>query len=290
MGLAAQLRHVYRQRFAQQATTPAPGELRRSAIVFAPHPDDETLACGGTIAMKRRSGAAVTVVFLTDGRSSHAHLMPADELAQLRRQEALAACHRLGVDSEDVLFLDFPDGDLKAYESEAAERVRAILSERQPSEVYVPYRDEPPQDHVAACHAVMRALQNHLMPVTVYDYPVWYWNHWPWTHLRRHGWRATANAANHTMSAWFGLRMLYLFPYVVDVSDTLADKREALAAHRTQMKRVRPETEWPILADVADGEFLACFMQPFELFRRHETGPGHPVTPIDPLSARGKCE
>ena len=40
---------------------------RAPAIVFAPHPDDETLGCGGTILKKRSLGAPVEVVFLTDG-------------------------------------------------------------------------------------------------------------------------------------------------------------------------------------------------------------------------------
>src|SRR5207248_577693 len=45
-------------------------ELGRSAIVFAPHQDDEVLGCGGTIVRKLRAGADVTVVFLTDGSAA----------------------------------------------------------------------------------------------------------------------------------------------------------------------------------------------------------------------------
>src|SRR5687768_6580034 len=40
-------------------------ELGRSAMVFAPHPDDETLGCGGTILQKRRAGASMRIVFMT---------------------------------------------------------------------------------------------------------------------------------------------------------------------------------------------------------------------------------
>lgn len=279
------LRQAYLGAFLRRiANRPHSSDWRRSAIVFAPHPDDETLACGGTIAKKRRAGAAVTVVFMTDGRFSHAHLMPADDLALLRRQEARAACHRLGVASADVLFLDFPDNDLEAHEAQAAERVRTILWDRWPQEVYVPYHGEPPRDHMATYRAVAQALQAHPAPVTVYAYPVWFWDHWPWTRLVRPGRRATATAVGHTLAAWFGLRMLRLFPHVVDVSDAMADKRAALAAHRTQMERMQPETAWPILADVSNGDFLGCFMQPFELFRRYEAGPGHFIAPVDKLT------
>ena len=43
----------------------------RAAMVFAPHPDDETLGCGGTVVKLRRAGVDVHIVFMTDGRHSH---------------------------------------------------------------------------------------------------------------------------------------------------------------------------------------------------------------------------
>lgn len=230
--------------------------------------------------MKRRAGAAVTVVFMTDGRSSHAHLMPAEDLARLRRQEALAACNCLGVTQENVIFLEFPDGSLQAHEADAAKRVQAVLRDRRPRDVYVPYKNEPPHDHVATYRAVTAALQTHCEPVTVFAYPVWYWDHWPWTRLPRPGRRATASAMVRSIAAGFGLRMSRLFPHVVDIRDAMPDKRAALAAHRTQMQRVQPGTNWPILADVSDGEFLDCFLRPFELFQRYEAGSNLSEAPV----------
>src|SRR5262245_5575363 len=73
-------------------------DLSQRAIVFAPHEDDEVLGCGGTILRKRRLGADVAVVFMTDGSGSHPGLMPADEMKELRAAEARAACSLLGVD------------------------------------------------------------------------------------------------------------------------------------------------------------------------------------------------
>lgn len=45
--------------------------LKERVVVFAPHPDDETLACGGTIAKSVHQGDDVYIVIMTDGRNSH---------------------------------------------------------------------------------------------------------------------------------------------------------------------------------------------------------------------------
>jgi len=46
-------------------------DLGCTATVFSPHPDDETLGCGGTIIKKKRAGAEVKIFYMTDGRKSH---------------------------------------------------------------------------------------------------------------------------------------------------------------------------------------------------------------------------
>ncbi len=88
-------------------------DLSSSAVVFAPHPDDETLGCGGMILQKNQVGARVRIVFMTDGSQSHARFLAPAELARLRQEEARAAGKALGVDEDDLFFLGFPDGELK---------------------------------------------------------------------------------------------------------------------------------------------------------------------------------
>jgi hypothetical protein len=51
--------------------------------------------------------------------------------------------------------------------------------------------------------------------------------------------------------------------YVEDVLDV---KRAALAAYRSQMTRLKPDAAWATLGDVANGQFLECFLQPHEIF------------------------
>src|ERR1700733_997679 len=43
----------------------------RKILVVAPHPDDESLGCGGLISLSAQAGSSVYIVFVTDGAASH---------------------------------------------------------------------------------------------------------------------------------------------------------------------------------------------------------------------------
>ena len=77
-----------------------------------------------------------------------------------------------------------------------------------------------------------------------------------------------------TLKAMFGIRLLSTFSHVVDISAQLDQKRSALAAHRSQMKRLLGRADWQILEDVSGGDFIACFLQPYEVFQRQEHAGG----------------
>lgn len=241
--------------------------FRRSALVFAPHPDDETLACGGTILKKRQAGADVSVVFLCDGSRSHAKLMDPEALAALRTSEALAALHVLDVGETDVQFLGFEEKTLRRHHQAAVERVAAILHERRPEEVYVPYERDVHPDHEATYHIVLDALGRYGKAVSVYEFPIWFWHRWPWVRLPVSASRSTAKMLRNTLQAGFGLHHLALFRHGVYTGDVLAEKREALDQHQSQMTRFNGTPGWATLSDVAGGDFLACFFGPYEVFR-----------------------
>ncbi|HXQ22967.1 MAG TPA: PIG-L family deacetylase [Candidatus Acidoferrales bacterium] len=95
-----------------------PARLR--LLVFAPHPDDETLGAGGLIQRVRASGGTVRIVFVTNGDGyvdgvrrevKRAGTSQADFLAygERRHNEALRALGELGLASRDAVFLGFPD-------------------------------------------------------------------------------------------------------------------------------------------------------------------------------------
>ena len=264
------LRRIYRRQLTRRARPLPPDQTGRVALLFAPHPDDETLGCGGTILHKTRAGAAVHVIFMTDGGSSHAHLMPPEQLRPLRRREALAACRELGVPAQNVHFLGFPDGALASHQPQAVAQVRSLLRELAPRQVFVPYQREHPPDHRAAHRIVLAALQMEKATLSVYEYPVWFWYHWPWIGLRgRGGYREPRTLLKNTLTAWLGLRLLKDFNTAVDIGDCIEQKKLALAQHTSQMTRLLPDPRWLTLADVADGQFLACSLQNHEIFHTY---------------------
>ncbi|MFB3904162.1 MAG: PIG-L deacetylase family protein [Acidobacteriota bacterium] len=245
-----------------------PETMARSAVVFAPHPDDETLGCGGTLIKKRAAGARVTIAFMTDGRTSHSHLMAVDRLITLRAQEATAAARVLGLGESNICFLGFPDRRLHVYENAARARVEEILALKLPEQVFIPYcRDKTP-DHLATHRIVSTALARLTRSVTVCEYPIWFWRHWPWVPVppRREG----LKLLRESFSA--GWRLLGSFRCYVSVADVLDRKRAALEQYASQMTRLIPDPRWNTLNDVAGGDFLKCFFQPREVFCCYESG------------------
>lgn len=104
---------------------PAPVAGVERVLVIAPHPDDELLALGGTIAQLTRDGQQVLVVFLTNGDANQAAkklftlnpLRRAEDYRALgywRQKEAAAALRILGVPVTSILFLGYPDQGLTA--------------------------------------------------------------------------------------------------------------------------------------------------------------------------------
>jgi LmbE family N-acetylglucosaminyl deacetylase len=154
-----------------------PGAER--VLVLAPHMDDETIGCGGTLALHAQRGAQITVMFLTDGRngSSEVSVMYGEErerrqreLIELRTTEARAALQRLGANR--MVCLDAEDGALDKC-AWAAEKLRDVLVKLQPEIVYVPFYLEEHPDHRAASRVLLDAVAGTSLQFQCMGYEVW---------------------------------------------------------------------------------------------------------------------
>lgn len=126
----------------------------KRVLVISPHPDDESIGCGGTLRAHTAQGHLVHAVFLTSGERG-GHGRPESETRKVREREANAAALVLGI--HNVEFWRAPDGALRATE-ELVARFLEKLKQWRPHFIYVPHDHEMHPDHRAACRLVRRAL------------------------------------------------------------------------------------------------------------------------------------
>lgn len=86
----------------------------KNIMVFTPHPDDETFAMGGTLALLSENQNNIHVVIYTnDNKGSLDLTMTRERLARIRRAEEEKACEILGINLENIHWLGYDDGDLE---------------------------------------------------------------------------------------------------------------------------------------------------------------------------------
>lgn len=125
-----------------------------NVLVIAPHPDDEVLGVGGTIAKYVAAGHNVYVCIVTKGCSP---LFKPEDVAQVR-SECRMADDILGV--KKIYFLDFPAAmleDVPRYKLNDA--IARVVQEIKPDEVYLPHRGDMQIDHKMIVDASMVALR-----------------------------------------------------------------------------------------------------------------------------------
>jgi LmbE family N-acetylglucosaminyl deacetylase len=188
----------------------------RPFVIVAPHPDDESLACGGLIAEACRLGLRGKVVIVSDGAGSHPNskAYPPDRLGSLREKEARQAGAELGLRPEEMLFLGLPDRFVPWQGEEAERAIRVIadcVREIGAGSLFVSWRHDPHCDHEAS-YRIAREVQRRVGKVRLVEYVVW--GH-------------TLPPATEVDPARSGFRIS------VD-HEAQEKKRRAIAAHRSQ--------------------------------------------------------
>ncbi len=145
----------------------AVSERASRAVFVAPHPDDETLGCGGLMAELSARRCAVEVVAVTDGEGSHpGH----GGLAGFRRREQERALVTLGVGSRPIR-LGLPDGHVTDHADRLADRLADLTAGA--DLVVAPWRADGHTDHDASGAAAAEATRRN--GARLLEYPVWAW-------------------------------------------------------------------------------------------------------------------
>jgi LmbE family N-acetylglucosaminyl deacetylase len=109
----------------------------KTILMFAPHEDDD-LASAGTMAILKKNGNTVYIVLYTSGnKGSRDPDMTAERLAQIRRQEDLAANAAVGIPKENIFFLGYDDGMLEYVpQKEIVEKVCWFIRKYRPDALF----------------------------------------------------------------------------------------------------------------------------------------------------------
>lgn len=237
--------------------------LLGTTLVVAPHPDDETLGCGGLIALLRRCGQPVYAVLVSDGSQSHPGSFQFDAMARraVRAEEWQQALACLGVAPAHLHHLDWPDGQVPGPGdprfAAGVQHLRGWLSDLGPNTVLLPWRRDPHPDH-RATHALFAGAMRGLR-LRCLEYTVWL------------GERAAPGDEPRPgeVRAWR-----------LDIRPVLAAKQQAVACHRSQLGQVFVDDDKGF---VLPSSLLAQARMPFEHYFEGRLAtlrtPGTPRTP-----------
>lgn len=219
-----------------------------ATLVLAPHPDDESLGCGGTIIRLRQAGLPVHVVFVSDGSMSHPNspAYPAGRLRELRETEARDALSQLGVSDGACTFMRLRDTAVPVPGqpgfAEAVVTLTDLIEQVNPVTILVPWERDPHRDHRATWHLLQTARTHLTAPVRVLEYLIWLWELGRPDDMPRPDERRVWNVR----------------------IDTVIDQRNrAIAAHVSQVTRLIDDDP---TAFYLSPELLTHFERPYELF------------------------
>jgi LmbE family N-acetylglucosaminyl deacetylase len=199
-------------------------------VVFvSPHPDDETLAAGGFLAVQRSKGIEITVVSVTDGENAYG---PCDSLGAIRAQEQICALARLGIPSHNIVRLSLVDSGVQGNEAPLIESLLSLVDGH--THLVAPWKGDFHPDH-EACGRVAEVVAERT-GARLTSYFFWTWHR---AHIQV-------------------IDQLNLSRFPLD-EGVLSAKTEALAFHRSQLIRTSDD---PILPEY----LLAPARRSFEIF------------------------
>lgn len=220
-------------------------DIRRAnrIVVLAPHPDDEILGCGGSLAWHTRQGAEVSVIYMTSGEACVSNLSDHALVRQIREQEASDGASVLGID--DLHYLRFKDGSLE-YNSSTIKQLTTLIRQLRPDLIYAPHAADKHPDH-QCCHALAMSA---IARATVRGRQSYGGRPWE----------------AKLMLGYEVLNPLAVYDHVQDVTQFMDIKIKALQCHQSQLQII-PYDEAIVGLNryrgiaTAAGSFCECFVR-----------------------------
>ncbi|MBL0869197.1 MAG: PIG-L family deacetylase [Phycisphaerales bacterium] len=228
-----------------------------SVLIIGPHPDDQELGMGGTLALLAAQGHRVTILDLTNGEPT-----PKGS-PEIRAREAADAAATLSPPDNPItrITLDLPNRSV-THDIPSRHKVAGVIRAVQAEVVFAPYFEDAHPDHLAGTRIIEDArfdakLSKVSMPGDRGMPPI-------------HPRRLIYFFATH-------LRIVPQPSFIIDISTTLELKHRAIACYASQLG--------PTTANATLGERILA--QDHYFGSRINTKAGEPFFVREPLGLRG---
>ena len=211
-------------------------------LIIAPHPDDEVLGCGGTIAKHTKEGDEVYLCIVTKAYAPDW----SEEFLKNRPKEIEKANKILGI--KETYFLDYPTVKLDTFsQKELNESLSKVVNKVNPDILYIPHKGDLNKDHRLVFEASLVA-----------------------TRPANHKVKRILSYETLSETEW-GQSIEPFIPNVyVDISETFEKKIEAVKAYETELKPYPHQRSLQIIESLAKkrgSEVGVKFAEAFMLVR-----------------------
>ena len=143
-----------------------------SILVLAPHPDDEVLGCGGTIAKYAKAGEKVIVAVFSSGAGSHP-LHKEHVIIKTRKEEAEEVHRTLGVKETIFFMLDDFNFKQELVDKEIILKLYDIVKKEKPTKIFMPALDDTHAHHRAVGRIALQMHSQYSLRCSLYTYSIW---------------------------------------------------------------------------------------------------------------------
>ncbi|WP_412677785.1 bacillithiol biosynthesis deacetylase BshB1 [Bacillus swezeyi] len=186
-------------------------------LAFGAHSDDVEIGMGGTIAKYTKKGFRIGICDLTQAELS------SNGTVETRKNEAALAAEILGASPRISLAL--PDRGLFLNQAAVMEAV-SVIRMYKPKLVFVPYQKDRHPDHGHAAEIVEEAV----FSAGIHKYE-----------------DAKKQPAHKVQNMYYYMINGFHKPeFVIDISETMAQKKESLGAYQSQFSRSEQSVETPL--------------------------------------------
>jgi N-acetylglucosamine malate deacetylase 1 len=180
-------------------------------LVLSPHPDDDVIGMGGTIAKKIDEGFKVHIIYVTNGKGSarigdFANLSDADFISTREKEAQLALQKLCPVPKKlSFQFLRLNSSDLSGNPSLFKTELKQIFSKEDYKEIYIPALNDRHKTHIACSSLLLEVTTELNTNRQIFGYETW------------------------SAIAFDSPSVL-----VIDISNYIENKRSAIQAHQSQ--------------------------------------------------------